>query len=86
MADRSAIEWTSTDFTPPSKFVLKGIELYLRNLTPLIPTGKLSPPRAGTDAHRAWSKVHRMPPGPHRARERSRFFPGVAAAMAEQWG
>lgn len=63
----------------------KGIGLYLRNLTPLIPTGKLSPPRAGTDAHRAWSKVHRMPPGPHRARERSRFFPGVAAAMAEQW-
>ncbi len=30
--------------------------------------------------------THMMPPGPNRWRERSRFFPGVAAAMAEQWG
>jgi hypothetical protein len=27
-----------------------------------------------------------MPPGPDRAKERSRFFPGIAAAMADQWG
>lgn len=32
------------------------------------------------------ARVHRMPPGPDRARERSRFFPGIAAAMADQWG
>lgn len=32
------------------------------------------------------ARVHRMPPGPHRARERSRTFPGIAAAMAQQWG
>jgi len=31
-------------------------------------------------------RVHRMPPGPDRWRERSRFFPGIAKAMAEQWG
>lgn len=31
-------------------------------------------------------RVHRMPPGPNRWRERSRTFPGIAAAMAEQWG
>lgn len=32
------------------------------------------------------ARVHRMPPGPNRWRERSRFFPGIADAMADQWG
>ena len=31
------------------------------------------------------AKVHRASPGPNRWRERSRFFPGIAAAMADQW-
>lgn len=31
-------------------------------------------------------RVHRMPPGPDRWRERSRTFPGIAQAMADQWG
>jgi hypothetical protein len=31
-------------------------------------------------------RVHRMPPSANRWRERSRFFPGIAAAMADQWG
>ena len=31
-------------------------------------------------------RVFRMPPGPDRWKERSRFFPGIAAAMADQWG
>ena len=31
-------------------------------------------------------RVWRMPPGPDRAKERSKTFPGVAKAMAEQWG
>jgi hypothetical protein len=31
-------------------------------------------------------RVHLMSPGPNRWRERSRTLPGVAAAMAEQWG
>jgi hypothetical protein len=31
-------------------------------------------------------RIHRMPPGPHRWKERSKTFPGIAAAMAEQWG
>jgi len=30
-------------------------------------------------------RVHRMPPSPTRWKERSRFYPGIAAAMAEQW-
>jgi len=31
-------------------------------------------------------RIHRMPPGPQRWKERSTTFPGIAAAMAEQWG
>ena len=31
-------------------------------------------------------RVHMMSPGPNRAKERSRFFTGIAAAMATQWG
>ena len=32
------------------------------------------------------AKVHRMPPGPNRWKERSRTYQGVADAMAQQWG
>ena len=32
------------------------------------------------------AKVHRMPPGPNRWKERSRTYEGIARAMAEQWG
>lgn len=50
--------------------------LWLRGLPPLVPTEIV----AGREA-----RVHRMPPGPDRWRERSRFFSGIATAMAEQW-
>ncbi len=30
-------------------------------------------------------RVWKMPPGPDRAKERSKTFPGIAKAMAEQW-
>jgi hypothetical protein len=29
--------------------------------------------------------IHRMPPGPERARLRSRSFPGMMTAAADQW-
>lgn len=32
------------------------------------------------------NRVHSMSPGADRGKERSRFFPSVARAMAEQWG
>jgi site-specific DNA-cytosine methylase len=32
------------------------------------------------------NRVHRMPPGPDRWKERSRTYPGIAKAFAEQWG
>lgn len=32
------------------------------------------------------SKIHYAAPGPDRWKERSRTYPGIASAMAEQWG
>lgn len=52
---------------------------WLKGLMPLVPTHPVKPVAI---THRVW----RMPPGPDRQKERSRFFPGVAAAMAAQWG
>lgn len=58
---------------------------YLHGLPPLRPTDRLTPPAPGSAEHRRWSAVHRAPPGPDRARFRSRTFPGMAAAAARQW-
>ncbi|WP_202922330.1 hypothetical protein [Pseudoxanthomonas koreensis] len=32
------------------------------------------------------ARIHRMPPGPNRWKERSRTLPNIAAAIAAQWG
>lgn len=50
---------------------------WLKGLPPLAPTNIVE----GREA-----RVHRMPPSADRWRERSRFFPGIADAMADQWG
>lgn len=50
--------------------------LWLKNLPPLVPTDIVS----GREA-----KVHNMPPGPDRWKERSRTYVGIAEAMACQW-
>lgn len=50
--------------------------LWLKGLPLLTPTDIVE----GREA-----RIHRMPPGPDRAKERSRFYPGIAKAMAEQW-
>ncbi|MBC7156688.1 MAG: hypothetical protein H5U20_04130 [Rhodobacteraceae bacterium] len=59
---------------------------YLRGLPPLRETNRLPEPERGSDEWKAWNRIHRMSPGPERARLRSRTFPGMAAAMAAQWG
>lgn len=51
--------------------------LWLKNLPPLNPTNIVP----GREA-----RIHRMPPGPDRWKERSRTFAGIADAMASQWG
>lgn len=52
--------------------------LWLKNLPKLVPTGTL-------DGSTARAEIHKASPGPDRAERRSRFFPGLAAAMAMQW-
>ncbi|MDC7683235.1 hypothetical protein PQU92_08095 [Asticcacaulis sp. BYS171W] len=64
----------------------KATGLYTRGLPDLIETNRLPEPERGSDEWRAWNRVHRMRPGPNRGHERSRFFPGIADAMADQWG
>lgn len=65
-------------------FKATGFELV--NLPRLQPTQRLVPPKPGTAEHKAWSRVHRTPPGPDRARLRSESHPGMADACAQQWG
>lgn len=64
----------------------KGTGWYLRGLWPLVETCRLPEPIKGSDEWKAWNRVWRMPPGADRAKERSRFFPAMAHAMAAQWG
>lgn len=64
----------------------KATSFYLRGLEPLRATDRLTPPAKGTYAHKSWSAVHRASPGADRWKIRSRTFPGIAAAMAAQWG
>jgi hypothetical protein len=63
----------------------KATGFYLRGLRPLVATDRLTPPKPGTDEHKAWSAVHRASPGPDRWKERSRTFAGLAEAAADQW-
>ena len=65
-------------------FKATGFELH--GLSPLKPTNRLTTPLPGTEEHKKWSSVHREPPGPNRWKNRSRTFPGIALAMAQQWG
>lgn len=51
--------------------------LWLRNLKPLIPTNIM---------WQRYPKAHREPPGPDRSKNRARTYPGIANAMANQWG
>lgn len=76
----------STNIRPPDQAIqpwqfghgeTKTTCLWLKNLPLLMPTN-IVPGRE----HR----VHRMPPGPDRWKDRSRTYEGIALAMASQWG
>ena len=56
---------------------VKATCLWLKGLPPLVPTNIVD----GRE-----QRVWKMPPGPDRAKERSKTYPGIARAMAEQWG
>lgn len=64
----------------------KATGLYARGLPLLQETARLPEPAKGSEEWKRWNRVWRMPPGADRGHERSRFFPGIADAMAEQWG
>ena len=64
----------------------KATSLWLKNLPLLMPTDMLIPPLRQSDEWVAWNRVHRMPPSPDRAKNRSETYAGIAKAMAEQWG
>lgn len=69
----------ATQFIQPWQFghgETKKTGLWLHNLPPLIPTYVVE----GRE-----QRIWRMPPGPDRWKERSRTFPGIALAMANQW-
>lgn len=51
--------------------------LWLKNLPKLTPTNIVE---GRSD------RIHKMPPGPNRWKERSRTYQGIADAMAQQWG
>lgn len=56
---------------------VKAAHLWLKNLPPLAPTNIVSGRQP---------RVHHESPGPDRWKRRSRTLPGIAEAMATQWG
>ncbi len=76
----------SSAITPPQQIIqpwqfghgeTKTTCLWLKNLPSLKPTLVV----AGREP-----RIHMMPPGPDRWKERSRTFNGIAEAMGDQWG
>lgn len=83
------------NYQPPAQTVqpwhfgepaFKATSFYLAGLPPLKPTNRLTPPKAGTADHKAWSAVHRASPGADRWKIRSQTFRGIADAIGAQWG
>jgi len=60
--------------------------LWLEGLPPLMPTHRENDLFCADAPKERLARVHLMPPGPNRWKERSRTFAGIAAAMADQWG
>jgi hypothetical protein len=83
------------NYLPPAQTVqpwwlgdeaLKATCFYLKGLPKLVATDRLTPPPAGTPERNKWAKVHRASPSSDRGRLRSVTYPGIASAIAEQWG
>lgn len=86
IAVENPISVMSTKFRKPDQIIqpwqfghgeTKATCLWLKNLPKLEPTNIVE----GRE-----QRVHKMPPGPNRWKERSKTFQGIADAMAEQWG
>lgn len=86
MALENPVGIISTQFKRPTQVIqpwqfghgeVKATCLWLKGLPKLVPTNIVEGRQA---------RVHRMPPSPNRWKERSRTLPGIAEAMAAQWG
>jgi site-specific DNA-cytosine methylase len=86
IALENPVGFISTAIRPPDQYIqpwqhghgeTKKTGLWLKGLPPLKPSNVV----AGRTP-----RVHYAAPGPERWKERSRTLPGIAAAMAEQWG
>lgn len=64
------------EFGDPAK---KRTCFWTRGLPPLVPTSDMTAADARADCHLA-------PPSPDRWKERARTYPGIAEAIADQWG
>jgi site-specific DNA-cytosine methylase len=82
--------WRRPDqYFQPYEFGVKECKktgLWLHGVDPLEPENALEPPARGSLEHREWQRIWYMSPSEDRGKERSRFYPEVAAAMARQWG
>ena len=85
----------STIFRPPDQYIQpyqfghsasKKTGLWLRGLPKLVPTQLVFPSANGYYDNQTPSGQNKLGPSPERAKLRARTYPGIAAAMAEQWG
>lgn len=58
---------------------------WLKNLEPLKETENVKKEWEALPKNQG-QRLHYLPPGPERAKLRSKTFPGIAKAIAEQWG
>lgn len=64
----------------------KGTCLWIRGLDPLAPTNELPGGKMARRGNQTASGQNKLPPSKTRKADRSRTYPGIAKAMAEQWG
>lgn len=60
--------------------------LWLKNLPALVPTDILPKPPGGRWDNQTPSGQNKLGPSDHRWKQRSMTYPGIATAMADQWG
>ncbi|NSY36837.1 hypothetical protein [Leisingera sp. ANG59] len=87
--DRMPADLPSPQMVQPFWFgepAYKATGWYLRGLPQLVATQPLPEPDRGSEDWKRWNRIHRMPPSAERARLRSRSFPGMMNAAADQWG
>lgn len=60
--------------------------LWLHRLPLLLATNRLPLPECGHWQNQTASGQNKLPPSPNRAQIRATTYPGIARAMAQQWG